>query len=132
MRASRSARTAEMNALARLFLAAFFLLHAVALAGVEAKQLEGRWLRVNSSGIGDPLEGFVLKANGRGSFVGIHSMNIAHWKLKDGKLIIATKTERHPEPDAATCEIVLEPNGTLSLRSEQGDYLDGTYRHYAE
>ena len=121
-----------MNILARWILTAFFLVDAVATAGVEARQLEGQWSRLNSSLIGDPLEGFVFKAKGLGSFLGIASMQLAYWKVKGGKLIIATKTERYPEPSEEIYEMTLEPNGKLTLKSKDGGYLDGTYRHYAE
>ncbi len=108
------------------------ILCSTALSSDDSSKVPGRWIRPNTTGIGDKQEGFTLHTNGTGEFIGIHSMRLVSWKLKEDKLIIATNTERYPHPNPVTYILAYTPDGRLTIHNRQGDYLDGTYKRAAK
>lgn len=107
------------------------ILSVTAFSSESASKLPGRWIRPNASLIGDKQEGFLLRPDGTGKFIGIHSINLVSWRLRGHKLIIETNTERYPKPDAATYAYAFTRDGSLTLQGSW-HYLDGTFKHSAK
>src|SRR4051812_36051349 len=107
--------------------ASLIILCSTALSSDRSSQLVGRWIRPNITGIGDQQEGFTLRSNGTGEFIGMHSMRLVSWKIKEDDLILVRNSERYPQPTLATYTFAHTPDGRLTIHSRQGDYLDGAY-----
>ncbi len=94
------------------------------VGGLQAS-LVGTWVRPIPGG-GAGLEGIVLDADGGFGLIGIHTMHGLTWRLEGDTLILATNTQRYPQPLETRLRVVQTSQASLTLQAD-ANYLGGTY-----
>jgi uncharacterized lipoprotein YbaY/heat shock protein HslJ len=94
------------------------------IGGLQAS-LVGTWVRPIPGGVAG-LEGIVLDADGSFGLIGIHTMHGVTWRVEGDTLILATNTQRYPQPQETRLRVALASQGSLTLQAD-ANYLGGTY-----
>jgi uncharacterized lipoprotein YbaY len=95
-----------------------------------AAVLAGGWVRPIRSAATPGEEGFVLRPDGTLRLLGIYSMSGVSWRIDGDRLVLATNTDRYPEPRESRLRVEEVVNGRLVLGGAV-DYLAGTWKRRA-
>ena len=91
---------------------------------VSAREVAGGWGRTITAGV-SWNEGIVLAPDGRLGLLGIYSMDGVAWRLDGTALVLATNTERYPDPVESRLFVVEGSSNRLVLSGT--DYLAGAW-----
>ena len=91
------------------------------------KGLIGTWMRPIKDRP-NAMEGMRFDADGRFGLIGIPTMSGLRWRLENNELVVATVTERYPEPFETRLAIQTLTEKTLVLEGDQGYFRDEWHR----